>query len=153
MQAGLLREKVFITLPEKPDTEGFPYRLPMTFADTESNVKSDGLGGWLLNTATTSVLSDTFSDTFYDTFSGDITTPIQLPKPIAVWANVKELDAKESLTNGKVVTKQPFKITIRYNSTIDTTCNVEWNNKKLGVNSVVADARKTYMVLTCYANS
>jgi SPP1 family predicted phage head-tail adaptor len=102
----------------------------------------DGMGGFLV--ASTSAFPITFPMTFGD----------EEPEPeIELWADVKVMQAKDVLVNGHIVNKQPFKITIRYTPNVNATCAINWNELDLSINSVVTDARKTEMILTCYANS
>ncbi|WBA43169.1 phage head closure protein [Hymenobacter canadensis] len=64
-----------------------------------------------------------------------------------VWARVQALPAKEDLIDGKITYRQPFKVSLRYDEQISNTSRIEWNGKRISINSVVVNERKTEMQL------
>ena len=87
---------------------------------------ADGAGGWLPAAAETSTTA---------------------------YAQVRQMQAKEDLVNGKITYRQPYRITLRANQ-VDLTnlSRIEWKEVKLSIVSVTTDERNTETNLIGYAN-
>lgn len=67
-----------------------------------------------------------------------------------LWASVESLAAKESLENGRLTYKQPYRIVIRFADSVTNIERVVWNGVTICINSVTQDARRTEKVLLGY---
>ena len=66
-------------------------------------------------------------------------------------AAVKQLAAREDLINGKIVYRHPYRVTLRYTSSITANQRLTWEGRSLNISSVIHDERKTETTLICYA--
>jgi SPP1 family predicted phage head-tail adaptor len=103
----------------------------------------DSTGGFTPAPAGGSLLSS-------GTFPFTLSSSIQSPTSITIWAKVEQLTAKETLENGRLTYKQPYKITIRWDSTVDRLDRIEWRGVKIAINSVTQDTRGTEKILFGY---
>jgi head-tail adaptor len=73
---------------------------------------------------------------------------------LETWARVQPIPAKTFFEDGKFYTKQPYRITLRYNSAPAFTAatRVEWNGIRITVASVTQDAKKTTLTLFGYGS-
>ncbi|ALW86330.1 hypothetical protein AUC43_15305 [Hymenobacter sedentarius] len=66
---------------------------------------------------------------------------------LTLWARVQALPAKEDLISGKIVPRQPYKVTIRYASSLSNSTRMECNGKHISVTSIVSNERTTEIYL------
>jgi SPP1 family predicted phage head-tail adaptor len=73
---------------------------------------------------------------------------------LETWASVQQLQAKVFFEEGKMYTKKPYRVTLRYVNapTLQFSNRVEWNGVKISVTSVTTDAKKTLVILYGFGN-
>jgi hypothetical protein len=71
---------------------------------------------------------------------------------LETWASVQPLPDKPILLDGKWVNKQPYRIILRYVNApeVQFADCVEWGRTKIGISSVVVDAKKTVITINGY---
>lgn len=70
---------------------------------------------------------------------------------VKTWAAVKQLAAREDLINGKIVYRQPYRVTMRYDASVTAAKRLTWNGRSFNISSIQHDARKTETILILYA--
>jgi SPP1 family predicted phage head-tail adaptor len=71
-----------------------------------------------------------------------------------IWAALQQLQAKTFFEDGKFYSKQPYRITLRYDSAPGLTVadRVEWNGLRISIASIVTDPKKTTTTIYGFGN-
>ncbi|MET4072980.1 phage head closure protein [Hymenobacter sp. UYCo722] len=96
-------------------SNGAKFRERVTFYTPGATI-SDGAGGWVATSSETGM---------------------------TLWARVQVLQAKEDLIDGKISYRQPYKVTIRFISSLSSSDRMAWNDHSISITSIRGDERNT----------